>query len=407
MAKKRIALVVNSLSNGGAERAVSNLSLHLSEQYDIDLIVNDLEHLDYPYRGHIISLGLAAGQNRMGTGYQILALVRRTVCLRKLRKTQKYEAVLSFSEMTNLANVLSRGETGKTIISCHTSPNKSSGGGWKYRAITKYIIPFCFRRADWTVSCSKEISDELISDHHLPRSKSKVIYNGVDIIKILSQAEETIPEEDNFLKKIGEEHILLTVGRLVRQKGQTHLIRAVKKLRSEGLNVKLLILGEGEQRAELEDLVEFLGLKDAVFLPGFVKNPFFYMARADAVVFPSLYEGFSYAIAETLACHAPCISTDHTSGAREILAPDSNYKEKVTDRSEKTAFGILVPVCRDQRERIREECSKEERILADAIRELITDAELMNFYRNAAARRAKQLSIQAVCRQWSDLIEGR
>ena len=61
--RKRIALVGNTLSGGGAEKVVSNLSRSLAGQYDIDIIVNDMRHLDYPYRGHIISLKMPEDKN--------------------------------------------------------------------------------------------------------------------------------------------------------------------------------------------------------------------------------------------------------------------------------------------------------------------------------------------------------
>lgn len=398
-------MVINSLSRGGAERTVSNLSRFLSGQYDIDLVVNDLQHLQYPFFGQIISLKMPPDRNVMGVGYQIRALIKRTGVLRKLRKKFRYTAVISFSEMTNLANVLSRGAGGKTVISCHNSPRERLRDGWKYRLILKYLLPFCLQRADRTVSCSKEIADELISEYALPVSRSAVIYNGVDNEKIRSMARDPLPDDTGFSAWAENQKLLVSVGRLTPQKGQKHLIRAVKELRENGLNVKLLILGEGELRHELEKLVCDLDMSGDVLLPGFSENPFPFMARADAFVSASLYEGFSNVLLEALACGVPCVSTDHVSGAREILSPETDYRQKTTAEAEKAAYGILVPVCEKEAEGSEDPWTAEELLLADAIREILTDAELSTNYRAAALKRARELDIASASGQWCRLIE--
>ena len=78
---KRIAFVVNTLSSGGAERVVSNLSRMLSDRYHIDLILNDGWNINYPYSGEVISLGMPGEADRMQAGYQLRALAKRTALL--------------------------------------------------------------------------------------------------------------------------------------------------------------------------------------------------------------------------------------------------------------------------------------------------------------------------------------
>lgn len=402
--KKRIAFVVNTLSGGGAERTVANLSRILSEYFNIDIIVNDDVHLEYPYKGQVFSLKMPAGSNIMGTVYQIKALVRRVRLLKKLKNERDYVAVLSFSEMTNLANVLSgRGKRGniKRIISIHNSVKNSKASGWKYRLIVKYIFPFCIGHSERTVACSKEITDELVKDYGLKIDNSYTVYNGIDLERIKKNASIRLNEP---LHK-DKERIIITVGRLARQKGQWHLIRAVKKLRDDGLPVKLLILGEGELRNTLQKMIIAGGLENDVFLSGFVSNPQQYIAEADVVVFPSLYEGFSNAIAEALACGVAVISTDHETGAREILAPQTNYHVKVKNRIEKAEYGILTPVCDGKNRGVNEHLSNEEKLMAEAIRKVITDPKLNTHYRYAALKRARQLDIRTIASEWIRVIE--
>jgi glycosyltransferase involved in cell wall biosynthesis len=78
-------------------------------------------------------------------------------------------------------------------------------------------------------------------------------------------------------------------------------------------------LGEGERRAELEQLVRSLGLEPHVRLPGFVDNPYAYMARAAVFVLSSAWEGLPGALIEAMACGCPVVSTDCPSGPAEIL----------------------------------------------------------------------------------------
>ena len=94
--------------------------------------------------------------------------------------------------------------------------------------------------------------------------------------------------------------------------------------------MRLLILGEGGERTELETLARELGITDDVALPGFVENPYAYLSRSAVFVLSSLYEGLSNVIIEALALGTPVVSTDCRSGPREIL--------------EGGALGRLVPV---------------------------------------------------------------
>lgn len=400
--QRRIALVVNTLSGGGAERAVSNLSLRFSERYDVDIVVNDDAHLDYPYAGNIISLKLPADADRMGAAYQIRALIKRTYVLRRLKRERDYAAVISFSEMTNAANVLSGNRNTRTIATVHNSPGIRGESDTVQRLFGRFILPYLCKKADRTVSCSREIEDELIRHFGLERAKSAVIYNGLELRRIRDMSTEPLlPEEE---KDFAGEKVIVSVGRLTYQKGHRHLLKAVKYLRDEGLAVRLIILGEGELRPKLEAQISSSGLAECVALPGFVENPYRYMARADVVVMPSVYEGFSNVLIEALACGAPVVSTDHRTGAREILAPDTDYRLKVADRIEEAAFGILTPVCREENGDEPGAVSAGEILMADAIRRVLTDKELERRYRQAAIRRAEQIDIAAVCLMWERLI---
>jgi glycosyltransferase involved in cell wall biosynthesis len=121
--------------------------------------------------------------------------------------------------------------------------------------------------------------------------------------------------------------VILSVGRLTSQKDFCTLIKAFAKVRQTNPS-RLLILGDGEDRSALETLVDQLGLREDVSLPGFVANPYPYMTRADVFVLSSRWEGLPGVLIEALYCGAPLVSTDCPSGPREILA-DGKYGKLV------------------------------------------------------------------------------
>jgi glycosyltransferase involved in cell wall biosynthesis len=119
----------------------------------------------------------------------------------------------------------------------------------------------------------------------------------------------------------------LAVGRLTAQKDYPTLIHAFAKIR-KNRKARLVILGEGEERIAIEALVSQLGLKQDVDLPGFVSNPYPFMARAPVFVMSSRWEGLPTVLIEALFCGASIVSTDCPSGAREILR-DGQYGQLV------------------------------------------------------------------------------
>jgi glycosyltransferase involved in cell wall biosynthesis len=134
--------------------------------------------------------------------------------------------------------------------------------------------------------------------------------------------------------------VVLGVGSLSERKDFPTLLRAFAKLRKQR-DCRLVILGEAgspkkteEQRAALMALAAELGVAADVDLPGFVANPFAYMARAAAFVLSSAFEGLPGALIQAMACGCPVVSTDCLSGPAEIL--------------EGGRFGAMVPVGDDQ-----------------------------------------------------------
>ena len=182
--------------------------------------------------------------------------------------------------------------------------------------------------ADVIIAVSAGVADDLAQSAGLSRAAIRVVYNPVVDQDVAERAAEPL-DHPWFLP--GAAPIVLGVGRLTAQKDFQTLIRAFARVRAER-SARLVILGEGrpEVHAGLLALAASLGCATDVDLPGFVLNPFAYMARAGVFVLSSLHEGLPGVLIQALACGCPVVSTDCPSGPAEIL-DDGRY-------------GSLVPV---------------------------------------------------------------
>jgi glycosyltransferase involved in cell wall biosynthesis len=196
--------------------------------------------------------------------------------------------------------------------------------------IPKYFISavmhLTYTWASGLVAVSEGVKKEMCSLGGFPESLVKVIYNPT-AIGISPHRESILVSEELWGK--GFDHHILSIGTLKAQKDHATLIKAFALL-PYSLNVKLIILGDGSLRSELEGLVVQLGLQDRVSFPGFVVDIYPWMRSADLFVLSSRWEGFGNVIVEALECGVPVVSTNCASGPAEIL--------------ENGCYGKLVPL---------------------------------------------------------------
>lgn len=188
----------------------------------------------------------------------------------------------------------------------------------KYR-LTPFFVRAFYDRAHSIVGISRGLRHDLIERGGLPAHKVHAIYNPVVTQQLYEMAREPLAHR----WFTDSNPVVLTAGRLTRQKDVGTLIQAFGILRNE-VDARLVVLGQGELRPELEDLVRDLGLENAVELPGFVDNPFKYMARSDVFALSSRWEGFGNVLVEAMAVGTSVVSTDCPTGPAEILA-DGEY----------------------------------------------------------------------------------
>jgi glycosyltransferase involved in cell wall biosynthesis len=165
------------------------------------------------------------------------------------------------------------------------------------------------------VAVSRGAADDLARTAALPRERIRVIYNPVITPAMEALARERV--DDPWFAP-GQPPVILGVGRLNRQKDFATLVRAFAAVRQRR-EARLVILGEGDERAALERLIAELAVAQDVALPGFRTNAVAHMAHSAVFALSSAWEGLPTVLIEALAAGAAVVSTDCPSGPREIL----------------------------------------------------------------------------------------
>lgn len=339
------SIFLPDLRGGGAERVMLTLSKELADKsYDIEFVLINVrgEYItDVPDTVSIYSLDAPAipGYNALG------ATPGLTRYLRKRNPDVLLSALTRANLVAVLATELARTDT-RLVLSERNdlSTRIAEGSDLRMRVVPK-LISLLYPRADAITAVSEGVADDLTATAGLPRESITAIPNPTFTDDVLNGREE---QPDHPWFDNDQPPVVLGVGSLTEQKDFSTLIRAFARLQRER-PLKLVILGEGSRRSDLESLVTSLGLTEDVDLPGFVDNPFAYMANADVFVLSSQWEGLPNVLIEAMACGTPVVATDCPSGPREIL--------------ESGKHGPLVPVSDD-------------RAMAEAIEQMLSDPTL-------------------------------
>jgi glycosyltransferase involved in cell wall biosynthesis len=319
-AKKRLAFFLPGLYDGGAERIMLNLAKGITARgFPVDLV---LARAEGPFLAELPDSVRLIDLKASRVLYSTPALVRYL-------RHERPVALLSIL-YANIIALWARRLAGiplRVILGEHNTLSSvvNGEGGLRWR-----LFPSLARRfypwADGIVAVSTGVANDLAKLTNIPLDRIQVIYNPIVTSELFEKSKSAI-EHPWF--KSGEPPVLLAVGRLTIQKAFDVLIRAFAEVRKNH-RVRLLILGEGEERLPLEALIREYELGQDISMPGFVPNPYPYMAHAAGFVLSSRWEGLPTVLVEAMSLGAPIISTDCPSGPREILS-DGKY-------------GLLVPV---------------------------------------------------------------
>jgi len=291
----KIALYINTLGFGGAERVLCNLANQLSQKgNEVILITSYASEKEYSCDDKVRRICLS--------DHRIDRFIKRNIYLikqlRRVLKAESPDVLLSFMAEPNYRAILaSFGLRIKRIVSVRNDPDKEYPG-----ALNRIFAKFIYRFADGVIFQTND------AQKWFPKSiqkKSEVIFNQVD-------------EAFYNIKPILPRHDVVTAGRLTAQKNHKMLIQAFASVADQFVD-NLIIYGEGELRNELEALVTELHMGTRIFLPGITNNLAEAIVSAKLFILSSDYEGMPNALMEAMAMGIPCISTDCPCGGPKML----------------------------------------------------------------------------------------
>ncbi len=377
---KKVMLISPMLHQGGFERICVMTARLLQIEYEVVIVVFSMEDIAFDISGlKVIDLNLKAQTGKIG---KMINVFKRCRALTRLQKEMGTDISYSFGMTANIANALSRGAK-KKITACHSFEEIKS----------RFYMRLIGRGSDKVLCCSKKMADLVEETYAL--SNVTALWNPCDIEGILDQSRKEADEDIAFWTS--EDTVLVSMGREDDIKGFWHLLKVFRRVYENNQNTKLAIIGDGDF-SQYEKLAGELGIEGRVLFAGLKKNPFPYLKASDFYILTSLSEGLPNALVEALVLSLPVISVNCLSGPAEILHED--FKTAEEKKSVFMAdFGIITPVLdpeKDMQVRWEEEgkvkLEHSEEQLAQAITDVIKDAETAQKYRMGALKRAENFS---------------
>lgn len=386
--KKNLLLIVPSLQQGGFQRVCVRTALLLKDSFHVTIAIFNGEDRAFDV-GDIPVINLDI-KSKPGKLAKILNVLKRINRLKQLKRQLNIDIAYSFGTTANLSNSLSK------------------TGEWNWAGLRSYVDVDAFemkiicKKADKLISCSKLIENVIKQRFHV--KDIETVYNPFDIEELAQLSCQDTEDIEPF-NHVEDHKIIMTMGREDNLKGYWHLLKSFALTLKTCPDTRLVFMGRGEF-VPYKKLAEELNIQDKVYFIGAKKNPFAYLKKAHCYVLSSVHEGFPNALVEAMAVGLPVISTNCKSGPAEILCEDM---QQATDLHQlmKADYGILVPDMTEQPDFDANTVEDEEKILAQAMIDMLTDEELYNSYREKALQRAKDFSTEKYIDRLVQISETR
>lgn len=383
---QNIALITVTLQGGGAERCAADLSLLFTKRGFRVFTFTDLSvNAEYEYAGTLVNYSFNLPV--MNKGQEENPLRYKVNELKRLKDEYSIDIAISFLQWANYLNILSRGEE-KVILTTHSVNSEYAK---KYENITFWsdeTFQDLYQYADLVTFPSEYCRKDWIEHYGDKYGITKTVYNPVHMMKVC--------EEGN------KDNIVIAIGRMEDVKRQWHLIKAFRLVKNMCPDSRMIILGDGQLRPKLKEIVDQLGLSDDVEMPGNIKNVQDYLSKAKVFAMTSRCEAMPCSVLEALSAGVPVVSCDSPGGIREELG--ISYEQKDITIPLIGECGIITPyIC----ENGMREFSHEEEIFADEIVHLFKDNDLRDKLAAAAVKRVQIFSDDAVGEIWINDIFNR
>lgn len=312
--ENNIVLIIDSLVGGGAEKVNLRLAeMFIKKNYNVTIItIKNI--IDYKINKGIKIISLNYKK------YGIPKIIRDFFYAYKLNKIlntiPNKKLIIGSLALTNkLMNIIDNKH--KLYYTLHNTMTIAKFGN--KNILNKYLKEKELVRIynnKHIICVSNGVKEDILSLSIKPKS-IEVIYNPFDFIEIRNKAEEEI----DF--KFPKEDYIVHVGRFAKVKRHDILLKAFSLI--DNKKIKLILVGQGEEEANIKQLIYKLNLEDKVIFAGFQKNPFPIIKKAKALILSSEREGLPTVLIEALVLNIPIVSTNCPSGPSEIMI---NYLEK-------------------------------------------------------------------------------
>lgn len=355
----KIALVGEMLSRGGAERVQAGLSFFF-EAKGIEvhhIIVQDV--VTYEYAGTLFNMGkLKDASNGISNKWY------RFQALKNYLKKQQFDFIIDFRVKNKflqeyyIANFL------------YTSPYVMSIRSFDTRYYfpkNNYLASAIYKKAYGIITVSKALEEKIKAAYNYKNVKT--IYNPVRLDAISAAATAFKPFDFPYI---------LGMGRMHPVKQFDHMIHAFSRTSAIAKGYKLVLMGDGDSKIDLQDLVQKKGMENNVVFLSYQENPFPYFSNAFLTVLTSMNEGFPNVLIESLACGTPVVAYDCESGPGEIILDKQN--------------GLLV-----ENQNLNE--------MTTAIESMINDPSLYNHCKENAVKSTERFDFETIGNEWLQFLK--
>lgn len=371
MKKKRVLFLVESLAGGGAEKVLSTIVEHLDHcLFDITVcsIVRTGVYVDEVGKHSTLVSVIENSKSLAGRiKYKMIYHLLPPRLIYRLFIPKGHDIEIAFLEGIATRIISGSSNVGSRKIAwVHTDLLNNHWTDIAYKDMSEEHS--AYRQFD-DIVCVSETVKASIDALYPGLDNLTVLYNPVDGDRILRLAKEAL-KSDLFHRG---SPTLISIGRLVPQKGYQRLLPILKRLHDEGFGFVMNILGEGPERHALERIISDNDMDGYVRLPGFVSNPYPYLNSSDLFVCSSRSEGYSTAVTEALILGIPVLTTE-CSGMRELL--------------DGGRYGLMV--------------ENNDEAIYQGIYSFLSDSRLFSMYRSNAKEFANRYSVNSIIKR----IEG-